>query len=281
MKLMKYGKNSFFIVYKSPNSVYSNTRSLIVIRPNNGLVNELIVSFFITKNGKIKLKSDIKIDERIKISGFQTTLTDYHFCLLFNHSKKWYKFLVNYKNELIHSETFKYDVMDIVRQILSELFQELFVLHRSDTNEKHQMIEKLMLEIIDDIDKLMSLFEHTKLLTWLKDARSWGEDEIEKNYFEFNARNLITRWGPRGEITDYASREWNGLMKNYYKKRWQLYFDNKGDNYWGKILDFEKKFEKETIVKLNENKYEWNDIGEAFDFIISLFEKYFTLVECD
>ena len=44
-----------------------------------------------------------------------------------------------------------------------------------------------------------------------------------KDYYEKNARNLITTWG--GSLNDYASRCWAGLLKNYYAGRWGIYFD--------------------------------------------------------
>ena len=37
------------------------------------------------------------------------------------------------------------------------------------------------------------------------------------------ARRLITTWG--GDLNDYASRNWSGLMGAYYAKRWQFYLD--------------------------------------------------------
>ena len=48
-------------------------------------------------------------------------------------------------------------------------------------------------------------------------ARAWGQTAEEKNLMEFNARNLVTLWGPRGEIADYASKQWSGLIADYYR----------------------------------------------------------------
>ena len=42
-----------------------------------------------------------------------------------------------------------------------------------------------------------------------------------KNYYERNARYLITLWG--GHLSDYASRAWGGLIGSYYGGRWRLY----------------------------------------------------------
>jgi alpha-N-acetylglucosaminidase len=41
---------------------------------------------------------------------------------------------------------------------------------------------------------------------------------------EFNLRNQITLWGPKGQILDYATKHWNGIVQDYYHPRWQLFF---------------------------------------------------------
>lgn len=43
------------------------------------------------------------------------------------------------------------------------------------------------------------------------------------------ARNLITLWGPEGNILDYARRTWSGLIKDYYSARWSLFFSQLKD----------------------------------------------------
>ena len=52
---------------------------------------------------------------------------------------------------------------------------------------------------------------------WIEMARAWGQTPAEKDLMEFNARNLVTLWGPRGEIADYASKQWSGLIADYYR----------------------------------------------------------------
>jgi len=75
--------------------------------------------------------------------------------------------------------------------------------------------------MIMDMDKLMATQPTTLLGKWLTDARAWGADADEKDALERNARALLTLWGPRGEIADYASRQWSGLLAGYYYARWQ------------------------------------------------------------
>jgi alpha-N-acetylglucosaminidase len=52
-----------------------------------------------------------------------------------------------------------------------------------------------------------------------------GDSPQLKDYYEKNARNLITTWG--GSLNDYASRSWAGLIRDYYAKRWEMYIDTK------------------------------------------------------
>lgn len=41
--------------------------------------------------------------------------------------------------------------------------------------------------------------------------------------YEWNARNQITLWGPRGEILDYATKQWAGVVADYFKPRWEVF----------------------------------------------------------
>lgn len=47
-------------------------------------------------------------------------------------------------------------------------------------------------------------------------------DAAERALYSYNAHNLITMWGPNGQISDYSSRLWGGLIRRYYKPRWRL-----------------------------------------------------------
>ena len=60
---------------------------------------------------------------------------------------------------------------------------------------------------------------------WIRDARAWGTTEAEKDYFEMNARTIITVWGDSHQLTDYANRDYDGLVETFYKVRWQKFFE--------------------------------------------------------
>lgn len=79
----------------------------------------------------------------------------------------------------------------------------------------------LLGSLFDDLEKILGSSENFLVGKWLSDAKALATvPEEEKNY-EYNARNQITLWGPRGEIRDYANKQWSGVMADYFSKRWQ------------------------------------------------------------
>lgn len=81
----------------------------------------------------------------------------------------------------------------------------------------------LMQEILHDLDVLNAAHPFCTIGKWIEQARDLGQAPKVKDYYEMNARRLITTWG--GDLNDYASRNWSGLMGAYYAKRWQFYID--------------------------------------------------------
>ena len=77
--------------------------------------------------------------------------------------------------------------------------------------------------MLADLDTLTAYHPRCGVGVWLRDARAYGETKELKDYYERNARNLITTWG--GSLNDYAARAWSGLFGSYYTGRWEIYFD--------------------------------------------------------
>ncbi len=69
-----------------------------------------------------------------------------------------------------------------------------------------------------------------RLDRWVEQARNCGQSVVEKDFYEANAKRLITTWG--GIQEDYAARTWSGLIKDYYIPRLQLYFSDKNLDDW-------------------------------------------------
>lgn len=142
-----------------------------------------------------------------------------------------WEYMLEASGELKDNNSFQYDLVDLSRQILANYSNELQEEYRLAIDRKdialHRSIRKSFLELIDDMDLLMSTRKEFMLGPWIEDARFWGTTDEEKDLYEVNARNLLTLWhGPEyGNLDDYACRQWAGLLGQYYKVRWSKFFD--------------------------------------------------------
>ena len=125
---------------------------------------------------------------------------------------------------------YTFDVVNLTRQWLSNNFDTLSFQYKEayDARDRERLdkTRDRMLAILDEMDRLLGSQTYFLVGTWIADARGWGADATEANYFESNARDLLTSWGDRGNmLTDYANRTLSGLVGSYYKGRWELFFD--------------------------------------------------------
>ncbi|MBN8460614.1 MAG: alpha-N-acetylglucosaminidase [Verrucomicrobia bacterium] len=134
------------------------------------------------------------------------------------------------------SDGYRYDLADITRQVLGDLARPVYeramqaqAAKNAADFEKHS---KLFLKIIADSDAITATRPEFLLGTWIKDARAWGTTPAARDLHEYQARLLITSWNaaPGGDLNDYACRQWAGLLKDYYRGRWELYFTALGDS---------------------------------------------------
>jgi len=124
--------------------------------------------------------------------------------------------------------SFHFDLVDIGREVIAANFSATFSAYSIAFTKGDAKgcagLEAELMSTIDDYDKLLSTDTNFMLGRWLKWARSWGDDADAKANLEYNARNQLTLWGPTGQINDYAKKEWGGLVRSYYKARYQLLF---------------------------------------------------------
>ncbi len=128
----------------------------------------------------------------------------------------------------------RFDIVNLTRQWLGNRFADEYDMytdayHRCDTAAMRYR-KMRMLAMIDDMDTLLAASPVFLAGKWIADARGKGVTDEEKQYYERNARCLITTWGEQGGgLTDYANRTWNGLCRSFYKERWQRWFDSVED----------------------------------------------------
>ena len=183
-------------------------------------------------------------------------------------------------------DAFEIDVIMTGRQLLGNYFLDVkkefdgFYKKRNVPGLKEKASE--MREILSDLELLNSFHNRASLDKWIEDARSLGDTDELKNYYEKNARNLITTWG--GSLNDYASRTWAGLLNDYYAKRWEIYFDavigaaEKGielnkDELKSRLATFEQEWvDSTTPIQIHRE-------GSLLDTARHLLEKYGPRIE--
>lgn len=132
------------------------------------------------------------------------------------------------------SDGYRYDLADITRQVLANYTRKTY--DRAMTAMKNQDLPAFeraasaFLDTLDDLDTVLLTRREFLLGPWLRDARTWGTTPEEKNLYEKQARMLLTLWDahPGSDLNDYANRQWSGLVE-YYRMRWQLYFNTAAD----------------------------------------------------
>jgi alpha-N-acetylglucosaminidase len=142
--------------------------------------------------------------------------------------KAWDIF-INCSDDLKDSEGFKYDVVDVTRQVLANyatpLQQKCAKAYLNKDIKAFKLYSTQFIELINDMDALLATREDFLLGKWIADSRSWGITEEEKNIYEFNARDLVTLWGDKNSpLHEYSNRQWSGLMNGFYKPRWEAFF---------------------------------------------------------
>lgn len=123
-----------------------------------------------------------------------------------------------------------FDVVNVGRQVLGNLFSEFRESFTDSYNKKDIEGMKVWAARMDslllDTDRLLATNETFSLGKWIADARDFGVDEAEKDYYEENARCLITVWGQKAtQLNDYANRGWAGLTSSFYRERWRRFTD--------------------------------------------------------
>jgi alpha-N-acetylglucosaminidase len=198
--------------------------------------------------------------------------------------KAW-EIFISQASQLSGSEGFQYDLVDITRQVLanyaSPLQQEIELAYKNNDQKKFETSSKAFLELIDDIDTLLATRKEFLLGKWIHDARSWGKTDEEKNLYEFNARDLVTLWGDKNsELHEYSNRQWSGLLKGFYRHRWQKFFDHISSAMSNRsvpdLVQFEASLKDWEWQWVNDRSayYPFEPSGDPIEISKYIFEKY-------
>ena len=123
-----------------------------------------------------------------------------------------------------------YDLVMVCRQTLANLSlkvrEKLLEAYKAKNLKMFDAYSSLFLNIAGDMDRCVATMPEFSLKKWLDEARAFGKDEKSRDYYEQDAKVLITTWGQKGNgLIDYAARDFSGLINSFYKKRWEIFFD--------------------------------------------------------
>lgn len=122
------------------------------------------------------------------------------------------------------NNNFEYDLVDIVRQSLSDrgriVYNQTIADFKSFDKKSFAAHSQEFLNILLAQDRLLGTRSEFRVGRWIEQARNLGTTPEEKDLYEWNARVQITTWGNRvcandGGLRDYAHKEWNGLLKRF------------------------------------------------------------------
>jgi alpha-N-acetylglucosaminidase len=139
--------------------------------------------------------------------------------------------LLEAQAEVGSSDGYRFDVADVSRQVLCDLatrhHDALITAYAAGDAEAVRRHGDRILEIIRDLDELAGTRPEWLFGTWLADAREWGSTRTEQDLSEWNARVLLTTWSDTtSSLNDYANREWQGLLSDYYLPRWEIFLNS-------------------------------------------------------
>lgn len=192
------------------------------------------------------------------------------------------------KDEL-SGENYSYDLTDFARQALTDygyyLLKGINEAATSNNATAYATRRDAYLQLILDLDALLNTNSNFMLGRWTNMARNIADEangttESDKQWLELNnARTLITTWGENSNsegagLRDYSYREWGGMLKDFYYKRWKAFFDNK-DNGTKQPDWFSNDWAWAHNASLS---YSNQPTGNTADVATELFGKYFITV---
>lgn len=143
------------------------------------------------------------------------------------------KLFASAANEFGDNPNYRHDLADITRQAVAEAGRReasLFAKAAAEGDkEAYARSARRFIYLLQLQDSLLATTSHFRLGRWIAQARRAAADSTLADDMERDARRLVTTWGGRqpaneGGLHDYAHREWQGLLRDFYLPRWERWF---------------------------------------------------------
>ncbi|MBE6287310.1 MAG: alpha-N-acetylglucosaminidase [Mediterranea massiliensis] len=171
------------------------------------------------------------------------------------------KLMVDIAEKYRGNNNFEYDLIDITRQAIADrariAYHHTIADFKAFDSNSFKRNSQYFLQLLLMQDRLLGSRSEFRVGRWIEMARNKGITDEEKDLYEWNARVQITTWGNRfcadeGGLRDYAHKEWNGLLRDFYYTRWSIYWQTLQDVLDGKpliTLDYYAIEEPWTLAK--------------------------------
>ena len=113
------------------------------------------------------------------------------------------RLMLQEKDRFRGNVNYEYDVTDVVRQTLTDstyyLLKDIATSYKNKDMEAFKERYTVFLNILTDLNRLLSQVEPFKLETWTQSARNvcnevQGTTEADRDWIEWNARKLVSVW---------------------------------------------------------------------------------------
>lgn len=203
--------------------------------------------------------------------------------------------------ELWDDEGWKFDMVDVTRQVLAERFKLIYksLIRKYEEGTDISADGIMLIDTLKSLDNVLATSRHWRLDTWVNSAissaplsptnstsflspNSSSLSDLTKTqqFFAYNARNQVTIWGPTGQIEDYASKSWGGLVSGYYLPRWEIFLEYIGEvgfedynatELRGRLMIFEEEWQWSSGVGDTVEEEGENDLKSLVCYLITEF----------
>jgi alpha-N-acetylglucosaminidase len=175
-------------------------------------------------------------------NAFWGTFTNYSADAVVVATRHLHRLLLHESQVGSVSQPLLFDACDVSRQFVSNVFTDLHQALAGAIRSAAAMppeanvsvvgtVKPLLtnlLEIISVLDDLVGANENFLFGRWQADARNaYAPHLANENDFlsvlDYNAKTIVTMYGPYGFGSDYASKPWAGLLRGYHLPRWEYF----------------------------------------------------------
>lgn len=144
-----------------------------------------------------------------------------------------FKLLLNDFDKFKNSESYLYDLTEIMRQVVSNyavmVYNDVLKAKENKSISDFKTQKNIFLNVFDLLNAVQATQKDRLGGEWIGKATDLAKDydDFAKATFEMNAKTLITTWGSRGgsSLKDYGWRNYEGIFIDIYKAIWSEYLD--------------------------------------------------------